>query len=339
MYLKLIDENIEDLVEYYEKPFYVFLSLSNFCNANCKFCDVRLNKIFNGSIDVYNLIDELAILGTKYVHFTGGGEPFVNDDIYKYLEYCTKKGLKIVFISNGYNLNEEKIIKLSNYNIHSIFFSIDSYKSEIHDDIRGIDGLWNIVTNDINLVKKYLPKVKISLNHVLNKKNIDDFDKFILLKKKYNFDYINPIVIKDCQELFFSKEQIDRFNNNLEHYYDLAKSVGIEFLAEDINFFNNKISKLGSRDELIDLRCLCPSYTAFVDAPSGGVYPCDCSLHRDRLIYQIGDLKNESFSQIWQSEKKFKLKALLLTSELDCKNKCDQTNCLFNKMLLRRIEK
>ena len=30
-------------------------------------------------------------IGTKYIHFTGGGEPFINDDIFEYLDYCTQK--------------------------------------------------------------------------------------------------------------------------------------------------------------------------------------------------------------------------------------------------------
>ena len=104
MYLKLIEETPKEILSYYEKPFYVYLSLSNLCNANCVFCDVRTNKEKKCNIDVFKLIDELSDLGTKYIHFTGGGEPFINDDILKYMDYCTKKGLNIIFISNGYNL-------------------------------------------------------------------------------------------------------------------------------------------------------------------------------------------------------------------------------------------
>ena len=121
-------EEITDL-ESYDKPFYVYLSLSNICNANCVFCDVRQNKLKKCDIDVYKLIDELKELNTKYIQFTGGGEPFVNDDIFKYIEYCTKKGIKVNFISNGLNLNEEKIKRLSTYNIHSVLFSLEALSS------------------------------------------------------------------------------------------------------------------------------------------------------------------------------------------------------------------
>ena len=335
MYLKLIDEAPKEIIKFYEKPFYVYLSLSNLCNANCVFCEVRTNKEKKCCINVKHVIDELAELGTQYIHFTGGGEPFVNDDIFEYLEYCTKKNIKIILISNGLNLNEEKIKRLSNYNIKSIFFSIDSHKSEIHDQLRRVDGIWNKATTNINLIKKYMSNVKIVLNHVLNKKNIDDFELFIRMKENYNFDYINPIVIKDYNELFFDEWQIENYNLKLDYYYHLAESLNVKFLSDNINFFNRKVSNLGDRFNNIDLKCIYPSYCTFIDAPTGFVYPCDCSIHRDRKIYKIGELKKQSFREIWDGELRKNLKDKLLNSELDCKTKCDEANCQFNKCILK----
>lgn len=335
MYLKLIDEAAKDLIKFYDKPFYVYLSLSNVCNANCVFCEVRTNKEKKCNIDVIKTIDELANLGTQYIHFTGGGEPFVNDDIFEYLEYCTKKGIRIILISNGLNIDEEKIKKMANYNIKAIFFSIDSYKADIHDSLRRINGLWNKVTSNINLIKKYMPNVKIALNHVLNKTNIDEFEQFIKMKEKFNFDYINPIVIKDYDELFFTENQIANYNENLNRYYELASELKIEFLSDNIDFFNNKVSSFGDRFNNIDLKCVYPSFCSFIDAPSGYVYPCDCSIHRDRTIYKIGDLKEQSFESIWNGEQRNILKQKLLNSELDCKTKCDEANCQFNKCFFK----
>ena len=331
MYLKLIDENIDEIASSYEKPFYVYLSLSNLCNANCIFCDVRDNIEKKTSINIYNLIDDLVSLGTKYIHFTGGGEPFISDDILDYMEYCTRKNIKIIFITNGYNLNEEKIKKLANCNIKAVFFSIDSSNPELHDQLRRLPGLWERATNNINLIKKYMPNVKICLNHVLNKENIDDFEEFINLKNKYDFDYINPIIIKDCESLFFTEEQKEKYSLLLNKYYELGRKVGIEFLCEDINFFRKDISSLGDRSSNKDMRCIYPSFCAFVDAATGFVYPCDCSIHRDKKNYKIGELKNENMIDVWTGEKRKVLKRKLYNSELNCKNKCDESNCLFNK--------
>ncbi len=330
MYLKLLNEKLEEIKKYYEKPYYVYLSLSNMCNANCIFCDVHTNKEKKCGIDVFSLIDELANLGTKYIHFTGGGEPFINDDILQYMDYCTKKGLNIIFISNGYKLNEEKIKLLARYNIKAIFFSIDSYKPEVHDNLRRLPGLWKIVTNNINVIKRYMPNVKIVINHVLNRENIDDFEKFINLKNEYNFDFINPIVIKDYDELFFTEQQIINYNKKLNYYDELAKELGVEFLSGNIDFFTKDVSIFGDRSSNNDLRCVYPSFCLFIDAPTGYVYPCDCSIHRDKKVYKIGELKEQSMEEIWNGEPRRVLKRKLLNSELGCKTKCDEANCQFN---------
>jgi MoaA/NifB/PqqE/SkfB family radical SAM enzyme len=330
MYLEIMNENAETIFSNYEKPFYVYISLTNLCNANCSFCDVRRNEKKVNALDIKPLIDELSSLGTKYVHFTGGGEPFINDDIFEYLEYCTEKKMKIVLISNGLNLDENKIKKLSNYNIEAFFFSIDSHDAKVHNELRRTEDLFETATKNINLLKKYMPDIQVILNHVLNNKNIDFFENFINMKKEVNFDYINPIVIKDCEDLFPSDSQINTYNEKLNDYYKLASKMEIKFLCKDINFFDNIVKENGDREINIDLKCVYPSFCAFIDCPTGNVYPCDCSIHRDPNIYNIGNLIDDTFTKIWNGESRRVLRQKLLMGGLDCKLKCDEANCMFN---------
>ncbi|MDD3048398.1 MAG: radical SAM protein [Bacilli bacterium] len=331
MYLELMKEKYEKIIKNYGNPFYVYISLTNICNANCVFCDVRLNKQKKNIIKVKELINELSALGTEYIHFTGGGEPFINEDIYEYLEYCTIKNIKIVLISNGLNLNEQKIKKLSKFNIVNFFFSIDSYNPIIHNELRKTSGLWETATANINLLKKYMPNLNIILNHVINKKNIDDFDKFIEMKQNVNFDYINPIIIKDYEELFPTTIQIDNFNKNENKFYSLAKKNNIKFLTNNIKLLNEKVDEKGSRNSNFNLKCVFPDFCAFIDCPTGDVFPCDCSVHRDKKLYKIGNLLENTFTEVWNGSKRQQLKHQLLKSKLDCKLKCDEANCLFNR--------
>ena len=175
-----------------------------------------------------------------------------------------------------------------------------------------------------------MPNVKIVINHVLNRENIDDFEKFINLKNEYNFDFINPIVIKDYDELFFTEQQIINYNKKLNYYDELAKELGVEFLSGNIDFFTKDVSIFGDRSSNNDLRCVYPSFCLFIDAPTGYVYPCDCSIHRDKKVYKIGELKEQSMEEIWNGEPRRVLKRKLLNSELGCKTKCDEANCQFN---------
>ena len=335
MYLSLLNENINEVKEKYKnKPFFVYLSLTNACNANCVFCDVRQNKEKLCSIDVYKLIDELADLGTKYIHFTGGGEPFMDNNIVSYMQYASSKGLEIIFITNGFLLKNQ-INKLVNVNLKAVFVSIDSSDSKVHNKLRRTNNLFENLSNGIYELKKVKPLVKITLNHVINSENIDHFEDFIKLKEKINFDFINPILIKDCKELTPTKKQIATFNQNKQHYLDLIKKYNIHLLCEDLNIFNENIDENGARLQNDDMRCFFANFAAFIDCPTGLVYPCDCSIHRDRILYCLGDLHKASFKEIWKDNKRKKLLVDLNNGKLNCKAKCDEANCIFNRCYLK----
>jgi radical SAM protein with 4Fe4S-binding SPASM domain len=326
MYLKLISDNENDIFQNYGKPYYVYISLSNICNANCQFCGVRKNKEKTNKLDIKKVIDELSELGTKYIHFTGGGEPFINNDIVEYIEYANSKQIKVVFISNGLALNEEIIKKIAP-GIAFCFFSIDSHRADIHNDLRRTENLFETATHNINLIKKYNAEIKIVLNHVVNTKNIDDFYKFIKMKSIVDFDFINPIVVKDMPSLFPAEQQIKKYNDNVNFYNDLAEKYQIYFLGNGLNIFNDN----GDRNANDDIKCVYPSFCAFIDCPTGNVYPCDCSMWRDPELYKIGNLLNNRFADVWQSDKKHLIQGMLSANKLECVKKCDESNCLFNR--------
>lgn len=336
MYLKLIPDSEQNIFQYYGIPYYVYVSLSNICNANCQFCGTYKTKEKYNKLNLYNLIDELAQNRTKYVHFTGGGEPFVNRDIVNYMEYAESKNIKVVFTSNGLALNES-IIKRIVQNIDFCFFSLDGHCAEIHNSLRRTNEIFERATTNINRIKQYNQKTKIVLNHVLNVKNIVFFDKFIQMKTWLNFDFINPIVVKDNPVLFPNAMQIGHFNNNLNLYYQLANDYNIKFSGKNLELFNNDYN----RNTNDDIKCVYPSFCAFVDCPTGNVYPCDCSMWRDPKLYKIGNLIESNFTEVWNSGKKKQIQEMLKQQKMSCVQKCDESNCLFNRRyeLFRRREK
>lgn len=337
MYLSLLNENISNVKEkYFNKPFFVFLSLTNICNANCVFCDVRSNKNLLCSIDVYKLIDELSLMGTKYIHFTGGGEPFTDKNIINYMEYASNKDINIIFITNGYLLNQY-VDKFININIKAVFVSLDSCYPEIHNNLRRTNNLFEHAIEGINKLKKIKPEVKININHVLNSKNIDSFDNFIALKEKVNFDFLNPIVIKDCENLTPTKEQISNFNAKEQKFESLLNKYNVKLLCNTLDIFKEEININGERKQNENLRCFFANFSAFIDCPTGKVYPCDCSIHCDRNLYCLGSLHNLSFKDIWEGKIRLNLIEKLNHGDMSCKTKCDEANCIFNRTFLKGV--
>ena len=153
MYQKLFPEMLKFDNKF---PLYYWISLSNKCNANCKFCDIHEKEDINTKVDVFKLLDNIKNIGGKYVQFTGGGEPFANPEIFDYLEYATKLGLNIVFITNGFFLTESTVKRFKNYNIKAIFVSIDSHLAKVHNETRSVNKLFERATAGINNIKYFL---------------------------------------------------------------------------------------------------------------------------------------------------------------------------------------
>jgi molybdenum cofactor biosynthesis enzyme MoaA len=123
----------------------LWFNTGTLCNIECKNCYIESSPkndrlVYLTFEEVKSFIDEALDknLGTNEVGFTGG-EPFMNKDIMKMIDYSLRKGLKVLVLSNAMKpmLNRTKeLIKLNHSNL-TIRVSIDHYQKEKHEEIRG----------------------------------------------------------------------------------------------------------------------------------------------------------------------------------------------------------
>jgi MoaA/NifB/PqqE/SkfB family radical SAM enzyme len=123
----------------------LWFNTGTLCNIECKNCYIESSPK-NDSLayltfeEVKSFIDEAIDknLGTNEIGFTGG-EPFMNKDIMKMIDYSLRKHLKVLVLSNAMKpmLNRTKeLIKLNHSNL-TIRVSIDHYEKVKHEEIRG----------------------------------------------------------------------------------------------------------------------------------------------------------------------------------------------------------
>ena len=123
----------------------LWFNTGTLCNIECRNCYIESSPK-NDSLayltfeEVKSFIDEAVNknLGTNEIGFTGG-EPFMNKDIMKMIDYSLRKRLKVLVLSNAMKpmLNRTKeLIKLNHSNL-TIRVSIDHYEKEKHEEIRG----------------------------------------------------------------------------------------------------------------------------------------------------------------------------------------------------------
>ncbi|MFC1623835.1 radical SAM/SPASM domain-containing protein [Candidatus Omnitrophota bacterium] len=117
-----------------EYPLHVDIELSSHCQLNCPMCFRFHRKVENqgnmGFDSFKKIIDEIS--GKVFsIKFTGRGEPFMNKEFIKFIEYLKgKKFGEIAIITNGEFITEDLMHAVIDGNIDRIAFSIDGLKEE-----------------------------------------------------------------------------------------------------------------------------------------------------------------------------------------------------------------
>ena len=143
----------------------LWFNTGTLCNIECKNCYIQSSPkndrlVYLTFNEVKSFIDEAIDkdLETEEIGFTGG-EPFMNKDILKMIEYSLSKNSKVLVLSNAMKpmLNKkEDLLKLNHKNL-TIRVSIDHYQKEKHEEIRGkntfdvmMEGLQWLNSNNFN---------------------------------------------------------------------------------------------------------------------------------------------------------------------------------------------
>jgi len=112
-----------------------------------------------------------------------GGEPLIREDWFEVGKRVRELGMRLLIISNGYNINKDIINKLVELQPHSVSTSLDGGTAETHDGIRGIKGSFDKVIEYISLSKEAdLPTTVITTVSRLNYKELPLIRDFLLDK-------------------------------------------------------------------------------------------------------------------------------------------------------------
>jgi len=156
------------------------------CNLKCLHCGSSAGKARPNELttkEALQLCNDLAELKTDGVCLMGG-EPFLRKDWHIIAKQIKDLGMKLLFISNGYNISKEIISKLKELSPHSVSTSLDGAKAETHDYIRGVNGSFEKVMKYISLSKKEnLPTTIITTVSKLNLKELPEIRDIILNKQ------------------------------------------------------------------------------------------------------------------------------------------------------------
>ena len=171
----------------------LWFNTGTLCNIECKNCYIESSPkndrlVYITFEEVKLFIDETIDkkLGTKEIGFTGG-EPFMNKDLLKMIEYSLSKNFKVLVLSNAMKpmLNKREDLLKINHQDLTIRVSIDHYQKEKHEEIRG-KNTFNVMMEGLKWLNQNNFNYALATRLLWGEQEDQLRDNFNLFIDKYN---------------------------------------------------------------------------------------------------------------------------------------------------------
>ncbi len=147
-------------------PSHAQIGLTNACPQHCSYC---YNKSRTGrrmdTPTILRLIQDLKRMGVFWLGFTGG-EPLLNKDIVRITE-SVGDGCVVKLFTTGCTLTRERAKDLQQAGLYSVSVSLDHWKQDVHDRVRGYEGAFQTALKAIGIFQD-LGGVDVGVSTVLS---------------------------------------------------------------------------------------------------------------------------------------------------------------------------
>jgi len=317
-------------------PLYVRIKPTNRCNHNCFFCvynksyaNMHENMIRQDEISrekILEILFDLKKIGVKAITYSGGGEPLIHPNIIEIMNKTLEYNIDLSILTNGQKLNGERAKILSK--AKWVRISIDYFDEVGFKTSRG--GSSKMFLEIIDNIKKFAKEPHdgdFEVNFIITKENYKGLEKAAKLLKSLGIDNVrfSPVWIK-----------------NMTNYHDSIKKEVIQSIKNIKEKFEDNNFKIysGYHKAAISKIALYRSYTKCpfmqivpVIGADSNVYNCHNQSYSEEGI--IGSIKNQTFSDLWFSEKTSKYFESFNPQEHCQGIQCtaDKKNVLLNNML------
>ena len=153
------------------------------CNARCQFCrcwetsaDQRASELpAHVWVDATRRLLEIAPVEPICL---GGGEPLLYEPLPELVRGLRQLDLHPVVVTNGLLLDGERGRRLLDAGVSHIDVSIDGF-AEVHDELRGVPGLFDRCVRTIDSLLERHPDFSLSLSTMLCARTLEPMPRFV----------------------------------------------------------------------------------------------------------------------------------------------------------------
>ena len=291
-------------------PIKTTILLTYKCNCHCymcMFCGSAKTEELNFN-DLKGVIDQVP--NNSVISFTGG-EATLNKDFLKIVEYAAIKH-RTHIRTNGSNLDKEMIKRLIDAGTWGFYFSIDAPRGDIHNKIRGYDGLFEKVVDALKEIKKikeimHTIRPVIQVNTIILKESIPYLPEMVEFCSRLGVDSLSfsPDYREGQDIKNYDIKELNYLKGRLEKSVELAKKFKIDFhignklcIKDILNIYSAAGRSAVLEDNIVlkDFVCYNP-WTDLTISPDGNAHMCSLASG-----YILGNIKTDSIRKLWNNK-------------------------------------
>ena len=256
----------------------LYIRTNQYCNARCFMCDFWKNKKLEITEEQFEKILTMQE-NVEMIRFTGG-EPLLCKKLPYFIARCHSKGIKTSVITNGLIL-DSKIDELVKNGLDQIVISVDGSTPEIHDSLRGIDGLFGKIDKILKRIDNEYPLLHTRVNTVVSEKNINDLSNIARWLDKRNVKQWSIIPIKLDGHKWCDEISFEDFEREYKEFKKTVEICNVELMGYSADWARNiKEFWLGKSYIRPKGDCYVTNMVAFYNPFTEQLRPCNCVPHR-----------------------------------------------------------
>lgn len=319
-------------------PAFCLLVVSKKCNFRCKMCNMWKNqerRIEREELSIGEIkwfVDDLKKVTSEpiFIHLIGG-EALLRKDLTQIIAYIRNSGFNSSITTNGYYIDEAMARRIVESQLTGIFLSLDGFKEETHDFLRGVKGSYRRVVEAIDLLDRCrgtdkANRLSIGITMTMMEKNLSEI--LDLVEWANANDKINDIFLNACLQPFdCDSYQREWFND--KGYSDIwpqdPEKIGV--VLERLALLKEKGYRICNPPEQLrlikwyfknpyrfihDQRIKCPRGDLAPEINAyGDINMCFC-------MPPVGNIRERKFSEVWFSPEMEQVRREINSCSKDC---------------------
>jgi len=311
-------------------PITIDMALTRACNYGCHYCYAMLQENDRSTINkevISRFLDDCAEIGVKGVSFVSDGESTISPAFVHACQHGHSLGLAIACGTNAYVLTRSKSEEVLPH-LTYLRVNISAGEPKRYAEIMGVKEEWfhrvvDNVRNMVDIKKRDHLGVTIGLQMVLMPQYADQILPLARLGKELRVDYL---VIKHCSDNENGDLGVDyRGYSRLSDLLHEAESLSDSEYQCTVKW--SKIQAQGTRSYQ---RCYGAPFLLQISG-SGLVAPCGMLFNEKYKKFNIGNICEQRFKEIWAGERYWEVMNYLASPEFNAQKMCG-TLCLQHKV-------